>query len=188
VAVSAIAAPLTKAITESGAFGSVVKDLGLGGFGAKLANNLVSGVVSQGLRMAIYRQGKLDWAQIAWDAFGNAIGSEIVETLIVAEDRQERYALAPKDTGSELKYHGRLGLHLSEAAQGEYAKSVIEGIEAAGTRIWDTEALGWPSSWRCALLEGCRKCGPHILWQCRYSLDDTRAAVLPVNGELRCSH
>jgi hypothetical protein len=44
-------------------------------FGASLAGGLTSGLI----RSAIYNKGKVDYASIAADAFGNAVGNSVVE-------------------------------------------------------------------------------------------------------------
>jgi LysM domain len=44
-------------------------------------NGIVRGVVSQSVRMVVTRQGKMDFASIAADAFGNAIGESVADSM-----------------------------------------------------------------------------------------------------------
>jgi hypothetical protein len=70
-----------------GKVGDAVQSMasGLGGTAAKLASDfaskLTSGIVTQRIRMEIYNKGKLDFASIAADAFGNALGDGIVAEM-----------------------------------------------------------------------------------------------------------
>ncbi|PTT84671.1 hypothetical protein DBR42_14860 [Pelomonas sp. HMWF004] len=80
VAASAIAAPAAQAV--SGALNSTLNSA----FGAstllqKTADGIVRGIVSQSVRMLVTRQGKMDYASIAADAFGNAIGESLAEPI-----------------------------------------------------------------------------------------------------------
>jgi hypothetical protein len=77
VAASAIAAPAAQYIAGQ-LSGPLTKSLDLGAFGSKVADGMVRGVVGQGVRMLVTRQGKMDYASIAADAFGNAFGDSIV--------------------------------------------------------------------------------------------------------------
>jgi YD repeat-containing protein len=76
VATSAIAAPVAKYLGDEvgGVFG---KDNPIGDF----ARRMTSGIVTQRIRMAVYNKGKLDYASIAADAFGNALGEGIVAEM-----------------------------------------------------------------------------------------------------------
>ena len=56
----------------------------------KLVRNFLTGTTTQIIRMAVYGQGKLDFASIAADAFGNAIGESVAESM----KPDERYSLA----------------------------------------------------------------------------------------------
>ncbi len=53
-------------------------------FGANFASRMASGIVSQGVRMMVYGGGKMDFAAIAADAFGNAVGDDIVGKMKTA--------------------------------------------------------------------------------------------------------
>ena len=68
VAVSAIAAPVATEIAGSGG----------DGFAGSLSVGIARGVVSQTVRMLVYRGGKQEFASIVADAFGNALGGSIV--------------------------------------------------------------------------------------------------------------
>jgi hypothetical protein len=74
------------------------------GFAADFATGIDKGTLSQGLRMAVYNRGKMDWANVAADAFGNTIGNSIVADMWeyreeafaeMANQNQERYADEP---------------------------------------------------------------------------------------------
>jgi len=72
VAVSAIAAPVVQAIgVNSSAAGNDPF--------AQTALGIVRGYITQRVRMAVYKQGKLDFGAIAADAFGNALGEGLVD-------------------------------------------------------------------------------------------------------------
>jgi hypothetical protein len=73
-----VAAPLTRGLTGSDAFKGAAGALGLNSFGQSLVAGFVSGVITQRIRMAVYNKGKLDYASIGADAFGNALGDSIV--------------------------------------------------------------------------------------------------------------
>jgi hypothetical protein len=53
----------------------ISQGIGLTGtdFTSSLARGFLGGVVTQRIRMAVYNEGKLDYAAIAADAFGNGI-------------------------------------------------------------------------------------------------------------------
>jgi hypothetical protein len=73
VATTALVAPLGKYLTNSLGLTSNDPNLqhsGLDKFGA----SVVSGLVSQSVRMAVYSKGKLDYASLAGDAFGSVLG------------------------------------------------------------------------------------------------------------------
>ena len=70
VAASAFAAPVGQL---AGAYAAPY----LNSFGASLAGGLSSGLI----RAAIYNKGKVDYASIAADAFGNALGNSFVEGM-----------------------------------------------------------------------------------------------------------
>ena len=84
VIVSALAAPITASIDAEikGVSNTTsVKGFSWSGFGADLGAGLAKGVVKQGVRILVDRKGKMDWSQIAVDAFGNAVGNGIVAEL-----------------------------------------------------------------------------------------------------------
>src|SRR5205085_9834906 len=62
-----------------------------GDFSNEFARNAVAGAVTGGVRQA-FGQGKLDWRQIAVDAFGNALAS----TLVSANARRAAVAEAER--------------------------------------------------------------------------------------------
>jgi hypothetical protein len=47
----------------------------------KLVRNFLTGTTTQIIRMAVYGQGKLDFASLAADAFGNVIGEAVAEQM-----------------------------------------------------------------------------------------------------------
>jgi hypothetical protein len=81
VATSAIAAPIARAISIN--IGEEIgKALdGNNGVFTRTALGIVNGVVSQTIRMNVYNKGKLDYASIASDAFGNALGGALVDSM-----------------------------------------------------------------------------------------------------------
>ncbi|MDK2123925.1 hypothetical protein, partial [Parachitinimonas caeni] len=104
VAAAAIAAPVTQSISE-GIFGTVgangvsgVSDLASSSpLAARVINGLASGVVNQVAQIAVNGKGKLDMAQIATNAFGDAIANELVlraELSTVADQYADVYGQA----------------------------------------------------------------------------------------------
>lgn len=80
VAVSALAAPLSVKLGEwadlgmakAGIDNAIARDFG---------RAIVAGAATQRVRMAVYNNGKMDWAHLAADAFGNAMGNSLVKQL-----------------------------------------------------------------------------------------------------------
>ncbi len=85
VGVSAVAGPLTKLIGEGTSNG--LTDA-FGSAGADFAQRMISGVVTQRIRMTVYNMGRVDYASIAADAFGNALGGSIVAEMQRSEAEQ----------------------------------------------------------------------------------------------------
>jgi hypothetical protein len=88
LAVAAITAPIAQAV------GKGVDDLfGVQGnafnFGSRLTGNFVNGVIAQEVRIKVYHQGKMDYESIAADAFGNALGSAIMEKMKTPSGEQK---------------------------------------------------------------------------------------------------
>jgi hypothetical protein len=88
LAVAAITAPIAQAV------GKGVDDLfGVQGnafnFGSRLTSNFVNGVIAQEVRIKVYHQGKMDYDSIAADAFGNALGSAIMEKMKTPSGEQK---------------------------------------------------------------------------------------------------
>jgi YD repeat-containing protein len=75
VAVSAVAAPITASVSKALRDVLPKNVLSTGVIGT------VNAALTQGLRMAVYNKGKLDWAHLAADAFGNAIGNNVVDRI-----------------------------------------------------------------------------------------------------------
>jgi hypothetical protein len=75
----------------------ISQGIGLTGtdFTSSLARGFIrgGGVVTQRIRMAVYNEGKLDYAAIAADAFGNALGYSLTEQIgahrVLTKDEQE---------------------------------------------------------------------------------------------------
>ncbi|MBW8891082.1 MAG: hypothetical protein JF617_02535, partial [Burkholderiales bacterium] len=88
VAASAIAAPAAQAIVGSLNLptGSALQSADLA---TRTSAAFVRGVVGQGVRMLVTHQGKMDYASIAADAFGNAIGESIA-----SQSQPSPYALS----------------------------------------------------------------------------------------------
>jgi hypothetical protein len=115
VATSAIAAPLGQALgdsllgTQYNSQGKVSghEDTGFTRFlspmGAQFTQavaDVLVGTVRQGIRMAVYGKGKLDFASIAADAFGSALGNGLVNQI--------------NDRHSSDLWQRQLGEHLDE--------------------------------------------------------------------------
>jgi hypothetical protein len=81
IAVSAITSPLNAGINDgiSSVAGSALR--GMGETFSSGVLGVINGATAQAVRMQVYSDGKIDWASIASDAFGNALGNGIVETL-----------------------------------------------------------------------------------------------------------
>jgi hypothetical protein len=78
LAVSAIAAPIASSI--SGALNlPTAPAMGASweGFASEFARGLISGAVTQGVGILVNKGGRIDWANIAASALGNALGSTI---------------------------------------------------------------------------------------------------------------
>jgi hypothetical protein len=78
IAVSAITAPLNAAINENG-LNDLLKDTN--SFVRDSVTGIVNGALAQSVRIQVYSDGKVDWASIAGDAFGNAIGNGVVNSM-----------------------------------------------------------------------------------------------------------
>jgi hypothetical protein len=102
IAVSAITSPLNVGINDgiSSVAGSALK-----GMGETFSSGLlgvINGAAAQAVRMQVYSDGKIDWASIASDAFGNAIGNSVVKTV---NEQSSIEALAAKH-GFDLSQPG----------------------------------------------------------------------------------
>jgi hypothetical protein len=104
VAASALAAPVAKYIGDT-MFGAPAQGASLG-FGERVSRNLVNGVVSQRVRMAITRSGKMDYASIAADAFGNALGQGVVDAMSAPSAADNRTALNKANVKADADYYG----------------------------------------------------------------------------------
>jgi hypothetical protein len=83
VAVSGLAAAVNFGVAQSikdSAFASTFLD-GPKGILTNAAANFVTGTSTQLVRMAVYGQGKLDFASLAADAFGNALGEAVADQM-----------------------------------------------------------------------------------------------------------
>jgi hypothetical protein len=140
VAASAIAAPAAQYIGGQ-LSGPLAKSLDLGAFGSKVTDGMVRGVVGQGVRMLVTRQGKMDYASIAADAFGNAIGESLasqseptVPAPVSAQERAEILEMFERDSPANNQGQGlRLGsgpngLRLSDSAVAGWNSDVDRGI------------------------------------------------------------
>jgi hypothetical protein len=91
VAVSAIAAPASQWLGNQLLDGQTPDGFATRGWlssagvtNSTLARGIsgtVNAALTQSVRMHVYNQGKLDWAHLAADAFGNAIGNSVVESV-----------------------------------------------------------------------------------------------------------
>ncbi len=134
VAISGAAAAISPSIQKGFSESAFAKDF-LGGadsLATKTAANFLTGTTTQIIRMAVYGQGKLDFASLAADAFGNAIGEAVA-------DRMKPKVTPPTSgtfNGLKLKAgSGEQGLKLSAAAADAWSQEVDAGI-AANARAW----------------------------------------------------
>jgi hypothetical protein len=103
VAVSAVAAPLNKYLSTKFEGTDLGKSLArqFGDTGRDIATGILTGTATQLVRMQVYGGGKIDWATVAADAFGNAIGNAIAARLARREafiaGQLERHAAIAKD-------------------------------------------------------------------------------------------
>jgi hypothetical protein len=93
----------------------------------KLVRNFLTGTTTQIIRMAVYGQGKLDFASIAADAFGNAIGDSMVSAM------QERQLSNRVSRTKEL-----LGL----AGDGRVSNDVLRALMSSGATDTQISGLG----------------------------------------------
>jgi hypothetical protein len=102
VATSAIAAPMAQAVGAEA--GKGVSDP----FTRDFVSGMASGVVTQGVHIMVYGGGKMDFAAIAADSFGNALGNSLVRDL---RAERAKYSLAGMGKSSVgLKASGGIGL------------------------------------------------------------------------------
>jgi hypothetical protein len=160
-----MAAPVAKYLGgQAGAFVSDMVSGSAGQFAGEFAQRLTSGVVSQRIRMAVYNQGKLDYASIAADAFGNALGESIVrETARSSATETALRAVSGLDPNAS-PLHAKLAAisgdtSLSPAQRIQQINALIDGSspqELADAFPVPTEDAGRapPSAGRNALYEG----------------------------------
>ncbi len=114
VATAAIAAPLAAYAGEQvggyvggGLSADSVK------FASDFAGGFAKGVVSQSVHMAMYHEGKLNYANIAADAFGTALGNSINEELRISQGERD---LQQKETDRDEAIAKAMGLAPSQGA------------------------------------------------------------------------
>jgi hypothetical protein len=81
-----MSASLTKAFGRS-ALGQAIG--AQGAVAGRTAAGIIGGTVTQGIRMAVYNQGKLDFASIAADSFGNALGESLAASASGGSSQEE---------------------------------------------------------------------------------------------------
>jgi YD repeat-containing protein len=108
VATSAIAAPAANYLGDK--VGSAVQGMTDSASAGAFAQRLTAGVVSQRVRMAVYSKGKIDYASIAADAFGNALGDGIVDAMSTRTLQASQLAPAPRIDNPVLQTSGTLPL------------------------------------------------------------------------------
>lgn len=106
LAVAAITAPLAKMASDK-LGGGIDKAFNpdTNKFANDFARNMVGGVVRGAVSMAVYDSGKYDWANVAADAFGNALGNAVAP----------KPSLAKQGMGLKLG-KGGIGLRGTQAA------------------------------------------------------------------------
>ncbi|HEX8029555.1 MAG TPA: LysM peptidoglycan-binding domain-containing protein [Vicinamibacterales bacterium] len=98
VAIAAVAAPIADKIGKS--FGEVAKDWQIPDEAMKIGQGLVRGMVSQTVSMAVMGKGKINYAQVIGDAFGNAIGDSIASR---SKQGQGPWSSADYRNGSDVE-------------------------------------------------------------------------------------
>jgi hypothetical protein len=93
----------------------------------KLVRNFLTGTTTQIIRMAVYGQGKLDFASLAADAFGNVIGESLADSMKPKADSP--YSLA--GSGAKLG-NGGGSVRLGTGDDG----SSVGGGEYPGSQAW----------------------------------------------------
>jgi hypothetical protein len=88
VAISAISAPIAKSLAEGMPGTDFSRAVGVEG--SRLATGLSTGVSTQLVRLAVYGGGRIDYASIAADAFGNAIGNSLASGSSSVNASQQR--------------------------------------------------------------------------------------------------
>ena len=141
VVASAIAAPVTTFIGEN-LPPEVAKLLDPKSAGGQIAGSIVNGVVGQRIRMLVTKQGRVDYASIAADAFGNALGDSIVANMSSPTAADNRTALNRANQAADPDYYGSgtassdaaiggSGLTLGRNALRSWDRRVSAGITAA---------------------------------------------------------
>ncbi len=93
VAVAAITAPISGAIGGGQSKGGA--DVTVSSFAKSVGQEMLKSAVNQAVTIAIDGHGKMNWAKVASDGFGNAIGNSIVDQTVY-DERQARLAQAPR--------------------------------------------------------------------------------------------
>jgi YD repeat-containing protein len=104
LAVSAISAPINSAIDQNAAgVTNATSTLGAtsAGFGADLMTGFAKGLVTQGASLLVNKGGKIEWANIAGQALGNAIGNAMAADIYQSGRIAER--------GAQIADFGRRG-------------------------------------------------------------------------------
>jgi hypothetical protein len=193
VAVSAIAAPLTRGISEG---------IGLSGtdFTSSLARGFIGGVVSQRIRMAVYNEGKLDYAAIAADAFGNALGNSITDTLSqpefsgvgAANSDFRRQEIAQMNAQALANVSGADDAYYSTVETQRFERQAASAADRNVAQALDPVDDNWslmpgadnsnaPTSRRSTYLVG-RGDNPASIGRAYYGDERAGAAILAANG------
>lgn len=86
VAVAAFTTGISEGLKLNGAIANGVSGVTNSAFAADFFKNAAQNTLRQGLRIAVDGKGKMDWAMVAADSFGNALGNSIVADM---EDQKE---------------------------------------------------------------------------------------------------
>jgi hypothetical protein len=111
VAISGAAAAISPSIQKGFSESAFAKDF-LGGadsLATKTAANFLTGTTTQIIRMAVYGQGKLDFASLAADAFGNALGDAVVQSVRRSQLPDSFQGLSTQQKDDALALADRLG-------------------------------------------------------------------------------
>jgi hypothetical protein len=119
VAAAAISAPIANAV------GSGVESATGSKFLADFASRFAGGVVSRGVSIAVHGGGKMGFATIAADAFGNALGSSIVDRMSGGNQQESELTKFKKSEIAAMNVDARIenAIAMSPATWSDFSGS-----------------------------------------------------------------